>query len=727
MSLLAAGFSMSAPAEPASAELVVVPFIDRLGCGTSDAEVTPVFSYAGSGTAAEGGEYTATTAASSYPEVHGSFSAVAGTPGYTTDSLVGYGSDAQYREATGLGFPAVSEGNGLTLTLRLPHPQAVEFTVGGIQLPSQLVISGSGPAGEITPSAEARSSTPGSARPEFDGTSVRISGAPNVEGADAASERAVDVWFTQPIDQLQLTISASGPGEDNGFIITPPVACQSGTVSTHADAVGSPRADAADGIDAVDGAVATDLDFSTTVDNVGPSSGAALYPAVTTSLADAASERGLSLVSVTEIGRSAPACALAPEAITTGTLLDASAPIGPGESCTLTWRATVSGPPSADGVLSFETTLDSSLSTAARVKAEDTTDVAFAPPRPALTIIESGGTTAVAGSSVARTSVVRNDGSAPALGTTFTVDAPSGAAVAAASHGCNAGADLTCHLGTIAPGATATVSYAVAIEDGVANGTVLHFATAATTNRLPDPTTSSFAITVERPRAAPTAPALPAQPTSPSRAPTAQAPDPARPVANAPAPDRPMALDPPVVRIRPIALDLRFPAARLIPGMVSAMRGSIGPNTGPEPSILTFTGTLSKGTSYRSIVVDPGGDCAVRTTTFSCTVTLEPGASATVEIRLHADSLNAPATVRQQLVLDSADARQSNAVTTSIDVARANESQALASAITRFDMTSFPGAFLPLLALLIYALAAVVAESERRRRLHHSTNTGRTR
>lgn len=722
MCLLAAGFSMGAPAEPASAEFVVVPFIDRLGCGTSDPEVTPVFSYAGSGTAVEGGEYTATTAASSYPEVHGSFGTVAGAPGYATDSLVGYGSDAQYREAAGIGFSAVREGNGSTLTLQLPHPQAVEFTVGGIQVPSQLVISGSGPAGEVTPSAEARSSTPGSAGPEFDGTSVRISGAANVEGADAASERAVDVWFTEPIDRLELTISASGPGEDNGFIITPPVACQSGTVSTRADAVGSPR------IDAADGAVSTDLDFSTTVGNVSPSSGAALYPAVTTSLADAASERGLSLVSVTEISRSAPACTLAPEAITTGTLLDASAPIGPGESCTLTWRATVSGPPSAaDGILSFETALSSSLPTAARVKAEATTNVAFVPPRPALTILESGGTTAVAGSSVARTSVVRNDGPAPALGTAFTVDAPSGAAVTAASHGCTAGADLTCHLGTIAPGATATVSYVVAVEDGIADGTLLRFATAASTNRLPDRSTSSFVISVERPQPVPTAPALPAQPTPPSRAPAAEPLDPVLSVTSAPAPGRPIALDPPLVRIRPIALDLRFPAVRLVPGMVSAMRGSIGPNTGSERSILTFTGTVSKGTSYRSIIVDPGGDCAVRTTTFDCTVTLEPGTSATVEIRLYADSLNAPATVRQQLVLDSADARQSNAVTTSIDVARANESQALASAITRFDMSSFPGAFLPLLALLIYALAAGVAEAERRRRLHHPTNTGRTR
>ncbi len=712
---------MGAPAEPASAELVVVPFVDRLGCGASDAEVTPVFSYAGSGTAVDGGAYTASTAVSSYPGVHGSFSTVTGAPGYATDLLIGYGSDAQYREATGIRFPAVSEGDGSTLTLELPHPQAVEFTVGGIQSPSQLVISGSGPAGELTPSAEARSSAPGSARPEFDGTSVRISGALNVEGADAASERAVDVWFTEPIDRLQFTISASGPGEDNGFIITPPIACQSGAVSTHADAVGSPR------IDAADGAVATDLDFSTTVDNVSPSSGAALYPAVTTSLADAASKHGLSLVSVIQVGSSAPACTLAPEAITTGTLLDASAPIAPGESCTLTWRATVSGPPSAaDGVFSFQTALDSSVSTAARAKAEDTTDVAFARPGPVLTIVESGGTTAVAGSSVARTSIVRNDGSAPALGTTFTVDAPSGVAVTAASHGCTARADLTCHLGTLAPGASATVSYAVAIEDDVANGTVLHFATAATTNRLPDPTTSSFLITVERPQAALPEPAPPSQPAPPSRSPTAHPSGPVPPATSAPAPGRSIALDPPVVRIRPIALDLRFPAARLDPGTVSAMRGSIGPNTGPLPSLLTFTGTVSKGTSYRSIIIDPGGDCAVHTTAFSCTVTLEPGASATVEIRLHADPLNAPATVRQQLMLDSDDPRQSNAVTTSIDLARGNESQALAAAITRLDMSSFPGAFLPLLALLIYALAAGVAESERRRRPYHPTNTGRT-
>lgn len=166
--------------------------------------------------------------------------------------------------------------------------------------------------------------------------------------------------------------------------------------------------------------------------------------------------------------------------------------------------------------------------------------------------------------------------------------------------------------------------------------------------------------------------------------------------------------------VRPLGMSLRFPGVEIAAGTVSAMRGTIGPNTTEESVTLTFTGTVNKGMIYRSVIVDPDGECEVLTTTFNCTVTLAPGESANVEIRLYADPLNAPATARQQLTLGSSEPDQANSATSTINIAnRAGEEAAEASFLT-LDMTSFPGAFLPLLALLLFALAAT--ETERRRR-----------
>ncbi|WAA65625.1 hypothetical protein [Microbacterium oxydans] len=217
---------------------------------------------------------------------------------------------------------------------------------------------------------------------------------------------------------------------------------------------------------------------------------------------------------------------------------------------------------------------------------------------------------------------------------------------------------------------------------------------------------------------APTVVSPPAVAPPTSSGPSRPAPAPATPRPT-PAPVPPPAAKPdptpPVPSTRPLALNIRFPGASVVPGTVSAMRGTIGPSTADEAVTITFSGTVDKGMIYRTVRVEPGGECAVLTTTFSCTITLLPGETADVKIRLYADALNAPERVRQQLVVNSSEREQANAATSTIEVAGGGEA-ATASFLT-LDMASFPGAFLPLLALLLFALAATVTEQARRARV----------
>jgi hypothetical protein len=87
-----------------------------------------------------------------------------------------------------------------------------------------------------------------------------------------------------------------------------------------------------------------------------------------------------------------------------------------------------------------------------------------------------------------------------------------------------------------------------------------------------------------------------------------------------------------------------------------------------------------------------------------------------VDVRLFADALDSPATATQQLTLASSRAAQSNAMTSTISVDHGpTDTEALADQITTFDITTFPGAFIPLLSMLLLGLAAAVAETNRRR------------
>lgn len=168
-----------------------------------------------------------------------------------------------------------------------------------------------------------------------------------------------------------------------------------------------------------------------------------------------------------------------------------------------------------------------------------------------------------------------------------------------------------------------------------------------------------------------------------------------------------------------LPMDLGFAPARIAPGTASTMRGTIGPNASEHSVTITLTGRVGQGMIYRAVGVLIDGEpiaepCLVETRSFSCTFTLDPGATARVDIRLYADPLNAPDIATQQIEAASSLGGQGNAVTISIDVARNRDTDSWAASLTTFDITTFPGAFLPLLAMLLLALAATAAEAERR-------------
>jgi hypothetical protein len=168
---------------------------------------------------------------------------------------------------------------------------------------------------------------------------------------------------------------------------------------------------------------------------------------------------------------------------------------------------------------------------------------------------------------------------------------------------------------------------------------------------------------------------------------------------------------PPVVSSAPraIPLTLRLAQQRIPPGTVAALRGTVGPNRTDQTVPLTVSGTMDRGMAYRSVLVD-GEPCTTSTLTFSCTISLPPGESAELELRVFADALNAPATARQRLSLVAPDNELDNAATITSAVTDLNETTSLAA-----DVRSFPGSLIVLLALFLFALAATQAERRTRR------------
>ncbi|MFZ6991477.1 Ig-like domain-containing protein [Curtobacterium sp. RRHDQ66] len=162
-----------------------------------------------------------------------------------------------------------------------------------------------------------------------------------------------------------------------------------------------------------------------------------------------------------------------------------------------------------------------------------------------------------------------------------------------------------------------------------------------------------------------------------------------------------------------LPMDLRFGTQRIMPGTVADMRGTLGPNGSGATVAITFSARMSTGMVYRNVDVavdEEPVDCSVATTTFSCLIPLDPGKQADVAIRVFADAVNAPDTAVQQIQVASNRSSQANAMTVTTAVAKGEtEASQLADQITTFNVTEFPGAMVPLLAMLLFALAATVA------------------
>ncbi|WP_167131060.1 DUF11 domain-containing protein [Paramicrobacterium chengjingii] len=720
--LAAAVFATAAVVAPAAPARADVSFSDRLGCGVSDAAVTPVFGFQGSGAASNGASYSPATEISAYPGVTGTINGVAGGAQYTTYSPDGYGS--QYRGTDALGFPSVVAGKAMTLTIDLPHSQAVEFTVGGIQSPSVIDVAGSLDGTAVTPDTTVRGG--GNTSASVVGNSAHVVGGAISGLPDEQDKYAADVWFSSPVDQITLQLSASGSGSDAGFLVTPPVACQSGDVALSSSGVGEPTV-------ADSGEVSYEVPLTATVDNTSESTGAALYPAVTGDLAQAFDEQGVTLNSLTQTSASSQACALAAGADGSGALISSPGALEPGETCALEMLASVSMSQSAnDRTVSLSTTLASSTDANHRMKStSDPLQLVFPGIQSDLSVSAGASARAEPGETLERSTTVTNAGPGAALDTVVSIDYPSGATLSDYPSSCTLNASLECAVGDIAPGDDVEIAYSMTLSESLADGSSLPVTSTATSAGQPEPVSDDYTVTIAVPPVPPgpgapppgssnpgTPPNASAPPGSaPPRSTTPSSPDDSKEADEPPSDDEapPPSMVSPLADVTALPVSLSLGAANIQPGTVATMRGTLGPNGADESVTVQLGSTINKGMIYRAATLETGGVCMVSTLAFACTIDLEPGESAELTVRVFADALNAPDIARQQITVDSSQESQNNSITVTTNVRSHNEAEEFADSITTFDITEFPGAFLPLLALMLYALAATAVERKRRR------------
>lgn len=354
-----------------------------------------------------------------------------------------------------------------------------------------------------------------------------------------------------------------------------------------------------------------------------------------------------------------------------------------------------------------------------------------------LSVKESGAKTAFSGARIERIVTVTNVGPASTEAVAVAVDLDGFPATECAAGATRIDCDLLpdgADIGDLAPGSSERIHLSGRLRPHTPAGTVFTItASAVSVNDATSPVTAVGTITVAdfvpprggstpgRPPQSPPAPppprAVPPTPvvdTRPGPPPSVvdTVPESHDAVIDAP----PMATAPPMEDAGTLAIDLRTHTGGISPGTASTLRGTIGPNRLNEAVTATFTGVMNKGVAYRSVQVGPDGKCVVSGTRFSCTVTLRPGESAEVAIRLAVDPLNGPDVVRQQLTLSSSANATANTMTSTVSVGD-DESPAPAGAGFALDMARFPGAFLPLLSLLLFALAARQTQRRRSRRI----------
>lgn len=810
-----------------------VAFLDRLGCGTTLAERSPVFEFAGGGPAAVGG-YPTTTAASGYPAVNAAFTGVSGGATTTTYDPSGYG--AAYGAFGALGLTNLTAGRTFVLRATLPRAQRVQLTVGGIDRPSAVRISATAADGSVvTPSFTERGSASGRARATGTPADVLVTGS-TVGGPDEVPDKAVDVWFTSPVTTLTFQSVPSGAGTDLGYLVTPPLGCQPAALTATA------AAPALVSTDPTTGDLTYDARVTLTATNTASPADMGLPSIIGSTLRSALQGAAAQVqsISTTISGSGAGRCGQGVDgALAAVGLLD------PGSVCVATVTARVVVPQSQSTLSAQPSwTWRSSTAPSGRTKASATATVTFPGVRSTAAVTTAAPVPALPDHTVPATLTVTNAGPGTVLAPQLVAQLPAGLSLATTPAGCSlAGSTLTCPLAPIPPGGStqlalelttaatagpgtdlsvpvrlsstsepAPVTSALVVRVIALDPPVLSGPTSSTTSRRPTVTgtgrpgatvvvasasgpvcqgqvaadgsfactpttdlpfgavtltatqqdgsitsTSSAPLTVTLLEPAVPPPPTPTPPPTPSPSPApvpAPVPAPTRatgPVARpspagSPRPAAALAL--PLIRragagilpLRPAPAPVPIPppspgptipaepapgpapapggpnallptqfhlaSGVLVPGLVSSMLGTLGPNASAQPITVTLSGRLNKGVMYRGVDSTPVGSCDVTTGAFTCTITLQPGEQAVVQIRLMADMLAAPDVARQQLTVKSSDSDTPNTLTQTTRIGTAaTETAKLAAAIS-----SVPGSFVVLLAILLFALAATEAE-----------------
>ncbi|MGN6409252.1 MAG: hypothetical protein ACTHMH_12955 [Curtobacterium sp.] len=421
------------PTSAASADTITVPFQDHLGCIAADgyaATSTPIFSkQGGSGAVADGAriQFDSPSVTSAYPMQPGVFSAVTnptGSFGFGSFGQEGYGSTSYYSGANGIGFSSVDAGAQGTLTVTMPYAQRVQFTVGGIDAPSGLEVTATGPSGAVPAQSQAKSTAAGSATARSVGGVAQIAGANQPAGTlDNVPQKAVDVWFDQPVQTLTIRVMGDGTNTptDGGFLLTPPLGCQSGSVqSANATAEATDVQPTPDG----DADVSYTVPLTTTVTNASPTGGMVLLPTVRSDLRARVTALGGTVDAIDETASSDPACTVPTDALGSGHLLGSTAALAPGATCTQTATATVTLPQDAAArTISVTATLASSANdTYSRVKGTATSTLTFPGVPAALTLEQSGVDRALPTAAVERSFTVRSTGPGVARAVIITID-----------------------------------------------------------------------------------------------------------------------------------------------------------------------------------------------------------------------------------------------------------------------------------------------------------------
>jgi hypothetical protein len=477
-----------------------VPLVDRLGCTVSDATMTPVFGKTQTALytqAQPGTSLGLDSNAAAYPGVTGTYTS-ATSSSYSSYGVSGYGAARDWRGELAIGAQSVSNASDSSVTITLPYAQRLQFMVGGLDAPSAMDVTATGPTGAVVPSGQARSTATGAATATTQGAALHLAGdTAYTSFADPIPQKTIDVWFDQPVSSITLHQFGQGANTDGGYVITPALGCQSGTVTTPA-ATADPTSVAIGADDEPD--VTYDVALPTTVTNGARPDDMHLLPTLTTDLAARVRALGGTLDRIAQTSASSDACSVPGDAVSSGRLAASTGALAPAESCAQTVTATITLPQdAADRTLTATTTLDSSTSAAAaRTKATATRTITFPGVAAPLVVEPVGATRILPSDPVMHDFLVTNPGPGAARATTLTITNPDGLPISSCTFGdttCTPTADggFTIALGTIPADGSRRVHIHGEMPSGTAPGTT--FAVTGSASSPSDPAAPAVSTT----------------------------------------------------------------------------------------------------------------------------------------------------------------------------------------------------------------------------------------